>query len=1410
MKLQVGLDIGSTTAKMVAFSEDKKLVFKSYLRHFSEIKKTALQLLHALSEQFPSAQLRLRVSGSSGMSLSEQLAFPFVQEVVACTEAVRAKHPQTDVVIELGGEDAKIIYLTNGMEQRMNSACAGGTGAFIDQIASLLETDAAGLNELALRAERIYPIASRCGVFAKTDIQALINDGASRADIAASVFQAVVNQTISGLACGRPIRGNVAFLGGPLTFLPELRHRFVETLRLKGEHVVDSGDGQYYVAIGAAIDQDAANDIAIEQVINQLEQLEHSPLSDQAVRQEPLFKTETERAAFERRHAAVHVSRGDLKGYSGRAYLGIDAGSTTTKLVLTGEADDVLYTFYEPNKGNPVETVRQGLRQLYAAIGSRVQIGGSVVTGYGEKLIRAAFQVDGGEVETIAHYRAARQFLPDVDFIIDIGGQDMKCMRVRNQAIDQILLNEACSSGCGSFLQNFADTLGHTVKDFAQMALSASEPVDLGSRCTVFMNSKVRQVQKEGASIADISAGLAYSVVSNALFKVIKLRSAEELGRHVVVQGGTFMNAAVLRAFEKMTGREVVRPDLAGLMGAYGCALLAHERFGEKDKSHVLPLEQIEELTVQTSYGRCGRCQNRCRLTISRFPGRRVFITGNRCERGAGKPKPARLAANLFEEKLQHLFDRPSLEESAAVRGVIGIPRVLNMYENYPFWHRLFTALKFRVVLSGPSSLRGYERAMETIPSEAVCYPAKLVHGHIAELVDRGVKLIFYPAVVYEKTESNQQDNHYNCPVVSSYPEVIGANMAMLHEHGVRLMKPFVTFDDPRALLHELSGCFPDIPLRELRAAFAAARAADAAFHHWLHSRGVEVLAELKATGKTGIVVAGHPYHLDPFVNHGIPEEITRMGMAVLTEDSICQMSDGDLSAAVVNQWTYHSRLYRAAEIVKNNPNLELVQVSSFGCGLDAITTDAVQDILERAGKLYTWIKMDENSNIGAVRIRLRSLKAAIDEREGRSGFQVHSAPTPEPVFGKQERQTYTILAPQMVPTHFALFEKVFARHGYRLEVLKHLSRRAVDEGLKYVNNDACYPALITVGQLVSALHSGKYDLQHTAVILSQTGGGCRATNYIALLKKALVNAGFGHVPVISLNHSGNLQQQPGFKLSLAFARELAAAACVGDLLLRLRFAVRPYEVERGSCEQLYTHWLEKFAALFQHFSMAQYRVLIADCCTAFANLPVHLVNKPKVGIVGEIYVKFSPFANNRLIETIEEEGGEAVLPDFVNFFLYGLYNHTFKYRHLGGGLLGALGGEAAIKYIERLRAPIVGSLRATGRFSAPASIGSIAEKAESVLSIGNQMGEGWLLPGEVLELLNADVDNVLCVQPFACLPNHILGRGMFNAIKKHYPQANLVSVDYDASSSQVNQINRIKLMLNIAKSQKKQEGVRL
>ncbi|MEK4488709.1 acyl-CoA dehydratase activase-related protein [Paenibacillus sp. FSL L8-0493] len=1399
--LHIGLDIGSTTAKLVVIERDI-IVYQDYVRHYSDIKKAALSLLSDVRDRFPERGARLTVSGSSGLSLSKLGGVPFIQEVIACTKAISALIPECDTAIELGGEDAKIIYLRGGIEQRMNTACAGGTGAFIDQMAALLQTDPAGLNVLAEKHERIYPIASRCGVFAKSDVQPLLNEGARREDVAASIFQSIVNQTISGLACGRPIRGRVAFLGGPLTFLPALRQRFAETLELAEEDILFPERSQYFVAIGAALSEADPVVLPLSSWITRIAAVDFT--ADRAADAElpPLFENAAELAQFRLRHGKASAARSDLALYRGPCYLGIDAGSTTTKLVLTGSADEILYTFYGSNKGNPLHSVSDALKEIYRVLPEGCHIAGSYVTGYGEGLIKAALRTDGGEVETVAHYKAASKFMPEVDFILDIGGQDMKCIKIRGGAIDSLMLNEACSAGCGSFLESFASALGLGIEEFAKTALEATQPVNLGSRCTVFMNSKVKQVQKEGASLADLSAGLAYSVIKNALQKVIKIRNPEDLGRNIIVQGGTFYNEAVLRAFESLTGRTVIRPDIAGVMGAYGCALIAREQAGVNGSSTLLGPEELASFKYEVSSGRCGRCGNNCALTISRFPDKSFYVTGNRCERGAGVKKEKNVLPNLMQYKYERFFEYESLPETGAWRGTVGIPRTMNMFENYPFWHTFFTKLGYRVILSPKSSKKLFESGMDTIPSESICYPAKMAHGHVQSLIGKGVDFIFYPAVVYEKKEDEAADNHFNCPVVASYPEVIRNNMDGLKDNGIKLVSPFLTFDDISALTKGLVKTFTSIPRDEITSAVQAGLTEADNAKSDVRTKGEETLVYLADTGTKGILLCGHPYHADPEINHGIADMITGMGLAVLTEDSVCHLDHSEGDVAVVNQWTYHARMYRAARLAAVRSDLELVQLTSFGCGIDAITCDAVQDIMERHNKVYTLIKIDEISNLGAARIRLRSLLAAMREREkGKVVPQKPPKVQANVLFTKEMKETYTILAPQMSPIHFELFEQVFRDAGYRLKILETTGPEETEEGLRYVNNDACYPAIVTIGQILSALKSGEYDPDRTAVIMSQTGGGCRATNYISLLRKALKDSDLEQIPVISLNASG-MENQPGFRISLKLANRLIAAACYGDLMMRMLNHFRPHEVVPGSAEVLFRKGMERCKASLSNFSFREYKRLIREIVAEFCKLPVAGIAKPRVGIVGEILIKFHPDANNRIIEMIEAEGGEAVMPDFLDFIFYCVYNPIYKAEQFGKSKRLGYINPMLISYLEIYRKPIKIALEDAGLAKGRENIYGLAEKASRLVSVGNQMGEGWFLTAEMMDLLDNGVNNIACIQPFACLPNHITGRGMIKGLKELYPGANIVAIDYDAGVSVVNQANRIKLMMSIASSQ--------
>ena len=918
--MRLGIDIGSTTVKLILLDQKDHILYSRYERHMSNVFETVVDLLKKMYEELGDVKLRPVITGSGGLSLANLLGIPFEQEVITCSAAVETLIPQTDVAIELGGEDAKITFYGQTIEQRMNGTCAGGTGAFIDQMAVLLNTDAQGLNEAAKKHTMIYPIAARCGVFAKTDIQPLINEGAAIEDLAASIFQAVVNQTISGLACGHTIKGRVAFLGGPLSFLSELRKRFIETLELADDEVIFPENSKYFVAIGAAMKASKSEEISFAEIIQRAEHADPAKLSD-TKHIAPLFADEKEYEAFCARHDRDKIRRKDISTASGPVFLGIDAGSTTTKAALIDEDKNLLYSYYVGNEGKPLAATMNMLRELYSKLPKEAYIAKVTTTGYGENLIKSAFKADLGEIETMAHYKAAEEFLPGVDFILDIGGQDMKCMRIKDGAIYNIMLNEACSSGCGSFIETYAKSVNLDVKDFAKEALFADAPVDLGTRCTVFMNSKVKQAQKEGATIGDISAGLSYSVIKNALYKVIKLRNPEEAGEKIVVQGGTFLNDAVLRAIEDILGKEIVRPDIAGLMGAYGAALIARKQTREGDVSSLLKLEDLDAFSVETSHVRCGRCENHCLMTINKFNDGTRFFTGNRCERGEGKVKAAdHELPNLYEYKLKRLFGYESLSSDKAARGTVGIPRVLNMYENYPFWHTFFTKLGFRVVLSPKSSKELYEGGMETISSDTACYPAKLVHGHVKWLAaQEDVDWIFYPSINYERQEDSNSPNHYNCPIVATYPEVIAGNMDdIFQENKVTFSHPFLPYDNDAQLERELYKMLLEargITRDEIREAIKVARAEDSSFKADVHQKGKEALAYARTHGKKSIVLAGRPYHLDPEINHGIDKIITSFDMVVLTEDSVAPMAKLPRPLRVLDQWMYHSRLYKAADV---------------------------------------------------------------------------------------------------------------------------------------------------------------------------------------------------------------------------------------------------------------------------------------------------------------------------------------------------------------------------------------------------------------------------------------------------------------------------------------------------------------
>ena len=1391
---KLGIDIGSTTIKTVVLDKDNNVIYKKYMRHLSEIYKSMHDNITALSDLLQGNKFTCAITGSAGMGMAHNLNLPFVQEVIACSKAVRHWIPQTDVAVELGGEDAKITYFGTAPEQRMNGVCAGGTGSFIDHMAALLNTDAMGLNDLAKEGSQIYTIASRCGVFAKTDVQALLNDGVGKPDIALSIFQAVVNQTIGNLAQGRPLEGKITFLGGPLYFLTELKKRFINTLKLDDEHIVQVDDGCYFVGMGVAL-ADEATDITYEELINRLETCEKTSHDTESVAF-TLFKDEAEYKSFKERHNKDVVNKASIESYRGAIYIGIDAGSTTTKLVAISENKEILYSSYGSNNGSPLKTVLDKMREFYQVMPSSAYIASVGTTGYGEHIVKAAVHADFGEVETFAHLRAAREFCPEVSCVLDIGGQDMKCFYVKNGNIGQIILNEACSAGCGSFIQNFAQGLNMQVGDFAQKGLSAKSPVDLGTRCTVFMNSRVKQAQKEGASVADISAGIALSVIKNALFKVIQVKDTAELGEHIVVQGGTFYNDAVLRSMELLLNKNVIRPDIAGLMGAYGIALLGRER--NLAKSQILTKDELNHFEIDTKSYRCRGCGNSCLITTQIFPDGSRYSTGNRCERGIGKKIAEKdKAPNIYKYKYDRLFEyyKPL---SNAPKGKIGIPRVLNMYEDYPFWFTFFTSLGYEVILSGKSSAQMYCKGMSTIPSDSLCYPGKLVHGHIMDLIEKGVDTIFYPCIPYNiKDPLHASDNNYNCPIVASYAENIRTNMDILRKENISFLQPFLPLNDKKSLIKRLYEDLPSLKLKKKEIANAVEKsyAELDKYKQDIRDFGTKAIAEAKAKNLPIVVLAGRPYHIDPEINHGIPEMIQAYDIAILSEDALYHLDCPEDTLDIVNQWSYHARLYHAASYVAHHKEMTLIQFSSFGCGLDAITTGQVREILEQHGDIYTMIKLDEVSNLGAARIRIRSLMAAW--KYGLTQTEELEPPKQRAYFTTECQQQHTILAPQMSPFHFDFIQHACLKSGMKIVIPELPTQDAIDLGLRYVNNDMCYPAIVVIGQLLKALKSGKYDVNNTSIMLFQTCGACRATNYLNLMRKALKSAGMPQVPVFACVG----RETDDFKIKGDIWLDVLKATIYGDLLIRLANRTRPYEKTIGSTDMLYNKWRNIAFEEIDNGNYLKFSKNIKQAVKEFDELPLdESIEKPKVGIVGEILVKYHPTANNHVEKILFDEGAEVVMPDLIDFFMYMAYDDIVRYKMLDGKWLDSAKSEIFIQLMEFYRRPMRKALRASKRFTPPYTIKEIAKLTKPHASLANMAGEGWFLTGEMAKLIKEGVKNIICLQPFGCLPNHITGKGMIRELMRTNDGANIVAIDCDAGISEVNQLNRIKLMLSVAK----------
>ncbi len=1452
----VGIDVGSTTAKMVVTNESREIVFKKYLRHGARISETLQQFLKELRTSIGDVRVSVCVTGSIGMGVAERCGFAFVQEVVAATKAIRRHYPEVSTMIDIGGEDAKVVFFdgSSATDLRMNGNCAGGTGAFIDQMAIILGVPVDDLGDLALKAERVYPVASRCGVFCKTDIQNLIAKNVSKEDIAASIFHAVTIQTVVTLAHGRQITAPVLFCGGPLTFIPALRKSFIDYLGLRPEEVILPDDGSLITSYGAAITAEenlteaaasraaagtcsAEEGVLVSEVIDTIagclgggaqNAAKLRQMTSQAL--PPVFRTPEEYEQWKTRISAKSLVKVKLAKGEQNVFIGIDSGSTTTKIVVLDTAGRMLFSWYVPNGGNPVNAVKEGLTSLIRECedaGAVLNVAGSCSTGYGEDLIKAAFHLDSGIVETMAHYRAAHNLDKDVSFILDIGGQDMKAIFVNDGVIDRIEINEACSSGCGSFIETFARSLGFTAADFATAACRSTTPCDLGTRCTVFMNSKVKQVLREGATLEDIAAGLSYSVIKNCLYKVLKLNNTSVLGKHIVVQGGTMRNDAVVRALENLTGCEVSRCDAPELMGAVGCALYAKERFESGAIVHSAAV-RIPSMVGQAEYQNttlnCHGCENNCLVVRYKFGNGQTYFSGNRCERVFSNSGEDHVkGTSVYPQKLSLLFDRANSATREAVPATreavpatreavpadlqsagpaakahpltLGIPRALNMYEEFPFWHRLFSECGINVILSEPSSYREYEKVAGMVMSDNICFPAKIVHSHIRKLQQKGVDRIFMPYVIFEK--AGKEQNSYNCPIVAGYSEVVKS----VQSTETPIDCPVINFKNRESMLRQITGLLAGYGISKKTAlkAIAAAEAEQKKYEDDIVEANNKVLAESREKSMLTILLIGRPYHSDPLIQHKVSEIIAGMGVNVISDD-IVRNTDIPLDDVhFVSQWAYTNRVLKAAKWgAMQDDDIQCVQLTSFGCGPDAFLTDAVRDLIMNYGKTLTLLKLDDIDNAGSMKLRIRSLVESLKLSRDKAR-QLREFKT-VPIFDVKDRHK-KILAPFFTPFISPLIPSVLSIVDYEVENLPISDAESCDLGLKYANNEVCYPATLVVGDMVKALKSGKYDLNNVAVAITQTGGQCRASNYISLIKKALVDAGYGSVPVISVSFtSGIVNNQPGFKLDWKKLMMPALYALLfSDCVAKFYYPAAVREKVKGAAAKLKDKYLKAASDIFYKNEDIVKKImsLTRQAAAEFDSICVDK-EAPKVGIVGEIYLKFNPFAHKDVTGWLMEKGVEIVPPALTDFFIQYFVNRKVKKQTgIETSNLPNFVFSALYKYLMGKVEQVNKAAKGFRYFTPFRDVFEAADYASELISLNNRFGEGWLLPGEIASYSRHGVDNVISLQPFGCIANHIIEKGIENKIKKMYPNINLLSLDFDSGVSDVNVTNRMLLFFD-------------
>jgi len=1404
---KLGIDIGSTTAKIVLLDNDGAIAFSEYVRHNTKINETLLTLLLNIQNKFGDVQIQPALSGSAAMGIAEDVHIAFIQEIIAATTLANIKYPGIKSLIDIGGEDAKLVLLSNFKKPdiRMNGSCAGGTGAYIDQMATLLNVSIGELNDMAWQSTKIYPIASRCGVFAKTDVQNLISRKINLPDIAASIFEAVANQTINTLARGATIEPNVLFCGGPLTYISYLRESFSRLLKINVENIIIPQHSELYIAWGTAVSvPETQQALSIVELIEKIESQQRVNTDNNCLN--ALFANEEEFAAWEKNRHIISIPENKVQNGE-ECFLGIDSGSTTTKIVVTNASGDILYHYYKNSNGKPLETVVDGLKEFVAGLekeNKTIRIKKSAVTGYGEELVKSALGMDFGIVETVAHFIAAQKIEPSVSFILDIGGQDIKAIYVQNNTITNIEINEACSSGCGSFIEGFANTLGYEMGDFTKIATQSKAPYDLGSRCTVFMNSKVKQALRDGATVGDLSAGLAYSVIKNCLNKVLKIKSYSDIGDNIVVQGGTFRNKAVFRSLEVLSGKKIVVSDKPELMGAYGAALYAmsEHHINTSAKNSFVGFDNLDNIkNYSIKHSACKGCTNNCHITVYKFPDGGVCFSGNKCEKHfTNNAAAVTKGINVFDYKRTILFNPPAIDEnSKKIR--IGIPRILNMYENYPFWATMFTKCNFDVVCSDESTQALYKSGTGSIMSDNICFPAKLAHGHVINLIEKKVNRIFLPFVVYERKQHSKSANSFNCPIVTGYSEVLKGITLLTDPFGIQFDSPSISFDDDKLLR---KACWEylktfGISKRTFNDAFEAATKAQDDFKMSVQLKNKEILDDALANDKLVVLVASHPYHLDHLIHQQASQILSDLGVNVINEELIPGVdNDGFDTYFSVAQWEYPNRMLQAAWwISKQNYNIGLIQLNSFGCGPDAFIVDEINDLTRRKGISYALVRIDEISSPGSIKLRLRSLVESLKLRsESQNKINAAKSDISKKIatFEKEDKFR-TVLVPWFSDFYSPLIPAIGKLTGYNVVNIAPSNQQSIEYGLDYSNNEICYPGTLVVGDIIRTLKSNEYNLDEIAVCISQTGGQCRASNYIAIIKRAVVNAGFAHVPVVSLGSSKAIQnQQPGFAPKwLSILMPTFMSVLFADGLSRMYYTTVCRETHKKTSLKLRDKYLKMAAVLIAAGEHNKLLNLLKEAIRDFNAVQVEDFDVVTVGIVGEIYIKYNSFGQFNVIDWLCENNVEVVVPPLVEFFMQSFINDEVrKEENLMHSSFFAFIDNFLEWRANHHIATYEKALQSFKYYRPSHDLRHSAKLASEILSLNNQYGEGWLIPAEIASFAKQDIQNVICMQPFGCIANHIVGKGMEKKIKNLYPEVNLLFLDFDYGTSKVNVLNRL------------------